>query len=64
MNRMNTIITTTAVAALASAGIATAAQAPAVSAQHTSKARTAPVTIPGTGVKKGARLPRDRKSVV
>ena len=47
----------TAVAALAATGVAAAAEAPVVSIQHTSPAKTAPVTIPGTGVQKGDRLP-------
>ena len=47
----------TSVALLASSGVAAAAAAPVVSAQHTSPARTAPVTIPGTGIQKGERLP-------
>jgi hypothetical protein len=47
----------TSVALLAASGVAAAADAPVVSAQHTSPARTAPVTIPGTGIQKGERLP-------
>jgi hypothetical protein len=47
----------TTTALLAASGVAAAAQAPVVSAQKTSPATTAPLTIPGTGVKKGARLP-------
>lgn len=47
---------TTTVALMAASGVA-AADAPVVSAQKTSPARTAPLTIPGTGVKKGAKLP-------
>src|SRR5439155_7971927 len=45
---------TAAVAALASAGVATAAEAPVISAQKVLAGKTAPLTIPGTGVKKGA----------
>jgi hypothetical protein len=48
---------TTAVALLAASGVAAAADAPVVGAQKTSSAKTAPLTIPGTGVKKGERLP-------
>lgn len=47
----------TAVLALASTGVATAADAPIVSDQMTSASHYAPVLIPGTGIKKGARLP-------
>jgi hypothetical protein len=44
------------VALLGASGVAAAAGAPLVGAQHTSPARTAPVTIPGTGIKQGERL--------
>jgi hypothetical protein len=50
-------------AALALAGTATAAEAPVVSAQQTSAATTAPLTIPGTGVQRGERLPRGARLV-
>jgi hypothetical protein len=53
----------TAVAALAATGVAGAAEAPVVSAQKTFAGRTAPATIPGTGVKKGATLPRGARIV-
>ena len=53
----------TAAALVATAGVATAAEAPAVSSQHTSASRFAPVTIPGTGVHKGARLPSGARIV-
>jgi hypothetical protein len=53
----------TAVALVATAGVATAAEAPAVSSQHTSASRFAPVTVPGTGVHKGARLPSGARIV-
>jgi hypothetical protein len=46
---------------LASGGVA--ADAPVVSPQKTAKVRTAPVTIPGTGVHKGDRLPRGARLV-
>lgn len=46
----------TATALLAATGVAAAAEAPVVSKQHTSNAKTAPLTIPGTGVHKGDRL--------
>ena len=47
----------TAAALLGAGGVAAAAEAPVVSAQHTSTAKHAPLTIPGTGVHKGDRLP-------
>ena len=47
-----TILTTTMIGALASAGLAGAAEAPVVSKQQFI-AGEAPVTVPGTGVKKG-----------
>ena len=49
--------TATTVALLAASGIAAAADAPVVGDQQTSRATHAPVTIAGTGVKKGDRLP-------
>lgn len=58
-----TIAIATAVAALGSTGIATASEAPVVSAQKSSVARTAPLTVPGTGLKKGARLPSGARLV-
>lgn len=48
---------TAAVALLAASGVAAAADAPIVGAQKSSSAKTAPLTIPGTGVRKGERLP-------
>jgi hypothetical protein len=47
----------TSAALLAATGVAAAADAPVVSAQHTSSATRAPLTIPGTGIKHGERLP-------
>ncbi len=47
----------TSVALLAASGVAAAADAPIVSVQKTSTATTAPLTIPGTGIQKGERLP-------
>ena len=58
-----TIAIATAAAVLGSTGVATAADAPVVSAQKVSTAKTAPLTIPGTGVKKGARLPSGARLV-
>lgn len=51
------ITAATAVLVIAGSGVAAAAGAPIVGAQHTSSAKTAPQTIPGTGVKQGAKLP-------
>ena len=53
----------TAAALLTASGVAAAADAPVVSIQHTSPAKTAPVTIPGTGVHKGDRLPAGARLV-
>jgi hypothetical protein len=52
----------TSVALLAASGVAAAA-APVVSAQRTSAATKAPLTIPGTGIQKGERLPRGARLV-
>jgi hypothetical protein len=52
MSTKRILTTTTAIAALATAGVAGAAEAPVVSEQHF-VAGKAPLTIPGTGVKKG-----------
>jgi hypothetical protein len=51
------------VASLAMSGVAVAAAPPSVSKQRTWTGATAPLTIPGTGVKKGARLPRGDRVV-
>lgn len=48
--------TATAVALLTAAGVAAGA-APVVGSQKTLNATTAPLTIAGTGIKKGQRLP-------
>jgi hypothetical protein len=53
----------TSVALLAASGVAAAADAPVVSAQRTSAATKAPLTIPGTGIQKGERLPRGARLV-
>ena len=50
-----TLLTTTAITVLASAGIAGAADAPVVSEQQFIAGK-APVTVPGTGVQKGEWL--------
>lgn len=57
------ITVATAAIALAGAGVAAAADAPIVGAQKTSPAKIAPTTIPGTGVKKGERLPSGARLV-
>jgi hypothetical protein len=56
-------IAAAAIAALATTGIATAAETAKVSSQHTAKSRFAALTIPGTGVKKGERLPSGARIV-
>ena len=61
ITRKLTIATT--VAALAVSGVAAAADAPVVGAQKTSAAKTAPATIPGTGIQKGERLPSGARIV-
>lgn len=63
MTITRTFTAATAAALLAATGVAAAAEAPVVSIQHTSPARTAPVTIPGTGVHKGDRLPSGARLV-
>jgi hypothetical protein len=57
------ISTAATVALLAGAGTAAAAEAPVVSSQKTLGAKTAPVTIAGTAVKKGERLPSGARVV-
>jgi hypothetical protein len=57
-------ITAAAITALlAGAGVATAADAPIVSKQHTSTAKRAPMTIPGSGLQRGDRLPSGARLV-
>jgi hypothetical protein len=51
------------VASLAISGVAVAAAPPSVSKQRTWTGATAPLTVPGTGIKKGARLPRGDRMV-
>ena len=63
MTIARTITAATAVLALAGTGVAAAADAPVVGAQHSSTVKTAPVTIPGTGIKKGDRLPSGARLV-
>ena len=48
--------------AVAASGVAAASTA-TVGAQHTSSAKVAPTTIPGTGVKKGQALPKGARLV-
>jgi len=57
------ITAATITALLASAGVATAADAPIVSKQHTSTAKRAPMTIPGSGLQRGDRLPSGARLV-
>jgi hypothetical protein len=63
MNRITTTTAILAAAALGTATVATAAEAPVVSKQRTLTTHTAPVTIPGTGVKKGEKLPAGARIV-
>ncbi len=63
MTITNKLTAATAVIALAGSGVAAAADAPIVSAQKTSSSRYSPVVIPGTGIKKGERLPKGAKIV-
>src|SRR5262249_52796708 len=64
MTLSKTLLTAaTATAALAAAGVAFAAQSPVVTAQKVLGVKTAPSTIPGTGVKKGATLPKGARIV-
>ena len=46
-----------------SSGVAAAASSPVVSKEVVSTRMTAPLTIPGTGVKQGARLPRGARLI-
>ena len=62
MSTPRLVVAAVATVALASAGVAVAADAPVVSAQHT-HAGTAPLTVPGTGVKKGHALPRSARLI-
>ena len=57
------ITAATAVLTIAASGVAAAADAPVVSSQQTSTSRTAPATIPGTGIAKGERLPSGARIV-
>jgi hypothetical protein len=63
MTIIRKITAATALVALAGSGVAAAADAPIVSRQHTSTARTAPTTIPGTGIQKGEKLPSGARLV-
>jgi hypothetical protein len=51
------------VASLAMSGVAVAAAAPSVSRERTWTGAKAPLTVPGTGVRRGARLPRGDRIV-
>ena len=61
MTATRIIAGSTAALVLAGAGVATA-DAPVVTAQKSSVARTAPVTIPGTGLSKASACRRGRAS--
>jgi hypothetical protein len=63
MTTTSKLTAVTAVLAIAGSGVAAAADAPVVGAQHSSTAKTAPVSIPGTGIKKGDRLPSGARIV-
>lgn len=54
---------TALVAAVVAVDIGSAAQAPTVSAQKVYAGVTAPVTVPGTGLKKGATIPKGARLV-
>jgi len=62
MSTPRLVIAAAATVALASAGVAAADDAPDVSAQHTTTG-TAPLTVPGTGVKKGHSVPRGARLI-
>jgi hypothetical protein len=62
MSTRSLLIATTTAAVLASGGAAAAADAPVVSAQHTHTG-TSPLTVPGTGVKAGAALPKGARLI-
>jgi hypothetical protein len=62
MSTRSLLIATTTAAVLASGGAAAAADAPIVSAQRTHTG-TSPVTVPGTGVKAGAALPKGARVI-
>jgi hypothetical protein len=64
MSKIGFVTAATAVAVLTTSGVAAAAKtAPVVSKEVLSMRKTAPLTIPGTGVKKGAPLPRGAQLV-
>ena len=62
MSRRSVLIATTTAAVLASGGAAAAADAPVVSAQRTHTG-TSPLTVPGTGVKRGQALPNGARLI-
>jgi hypothetical protein len=63
MTIMRKISTAVSVVLLASAGTAVAAEAPVVSSHKTLRAKTAPVTVAGTQIKTGQRLPQGARIV-
>ena len=60
---MAVVAVTTAASVVGSSAVAAAATSPVVSKETTSPRTRAPLTIPGTGVKQGARLPRGYRLV-
>ena len=63
MSRILTLPALAAVTALIAVDIGSAAQSPTVSAQRAWTGATAPVTVPGTGLKKGATIPKGARLV-
>jgi hypothetical protein len=55
--------TSVATAALASAATAAAATAPTVSPQHAWTSATTPLTVPGTGLKRGNKIPKGARLI-
>jgi hypothetical protein len=63
MSKTGLAVVAVTATSLVGAGAASAATNPVVSKEMTSSLTRAPLTIPGTGVKKGARLPRGDRLV-
>jgi hypothetical protein len=61
--RLAAALAVAAVAVPGTAAVAAAATAPVVSKQVSSPRKTAPLTIPGTGIKRGMRLPHGDRLV-
>jgi hypothetical protein len=62
MSTRRLVVAAAAVVALSCAGVAAAGDAPDVSAQRTHTG-TAPLTVPGTGLKKGHAVPRGARLI-